>query len=366
MRDRISEGMETTFKIRRAEAKDAAAVLDLMQQVKAEMEHPDWYVEDDLPWIRAHISEAGFIMLAESGEGETAGYFVVDFPAKRRESFAESGAEETASQADPNPNLGKEIGLSGADLALVAHMDSAAVARRFRGFHLQSRLLEAVEQELSHYPEMHYLCTVHPDNHASLHTMQRHGYRIAATKEKYGGLLRHVLYKKEKTACDPDEKAPESAEKPSADPAGKSRPRILVSACLLGVNCRYNGGGEVCAEVKKLMEHAELIPVCPEILGGLATPRDPAERIGERVVTKTGTDVTGQYRRGAMETLKLAKLYGCRCAVLKERSPSCGSGRIYDGTHTRTLIPGDGVTAELLKSHGVEVFGESTVSRITI
>lgn len=138
--------------------------------------------------------------------------------------------------------------------------------------------------------------------------------------------------------------------------------RVLVSACLLGVHCRYNGQGVLDADVKALMEEAELIPVCPEILGGLATPRQPAERLGDRVVTADGCDVTAQYQKGAEETLHLAELFGCTCAILKERSPSCGCGRIYDGSHTRTMTDGDGLTAEHLLSAGIRVFGESEVS----
>lgn len=134
---------------------------------------------------------------------------------------------------------------------------------------------------------------------------------------------------------------------------------VLVSACLVGVHCRYNEKGVRDEAVIGLMEDANLIPVCPELLGGLATPRDPAERVENRVVTNSGIDVTAQYAKGAEETLQLAQLYGCCCAMLKERSPSCGRGRIYDGTHTGTLKDGDGVTVELLKDHGIPVFGES-------
>lgn len=138
---------------------------------------------------------------------------------------------------------------------------------------------------------------------------------------------------------------------------------ILVSACLLGVRCRYDGAGQEHAEVYRLLEGNTLIPVCPEILGGLPTPREPAERRNGRVVTRAGADVTGAFCRGAEETLRLARLFHCELAVLKERSPSCGCGRIYDGTFTGTVIPGSGVTAELLTKNGIRVIGESTVER---
>lgn len=139
---------------------------------------------------------------------------------------------------------------------------------------------------------------------------------------------------------------------------------VLVSACLLGVNCRYNGSAGMLAELAEMMQCAQMIPVCPEILGGLPTPRPPAERVGEKVLSCEGGDVTQAYLRGAQETLKLAKLYGAKYAVLKERSPSCGAGEIYDGTFSHSRIPGDGVAAALLKAHGVQVYGESRVGEL--
>ena len=142
----------------------------------------------------------------------------------------------------------------------------------------------------------------------------------------------------------------------------KKNTRILVSACLLGVNCRYDGKNGRRDEVLKLLREYELIPVCPEILGGLATPRTPAERKGDRVVTKDGADVTKAYERGAKEVLRLARLFGCQAAVLKERSPSCGAGTIYDGTFTGTLTEGNGVCAQMLLDAGIRVLGEGMVS----
>ena len=134
---------------------------------------------------------------------------------------------------------------------------------------------------------------------------------------------------------------------------------ILVSACLLGADCKYNGKNNRNENVLRLMEKHTLIPVCPEQLGGLTTPRPPAERRAERVVAKDGRDVTEQYRRGAEETLRLAQLFGCEAAVLKERSPSCGAGAIYDGTFSGTLCEGYGVCAQLLLENGIAVYGES-------
>jgi uncharacterized protein YbbK (DUF523 family) len=131
----------------------------------------------------------------------------------------------------------------------------------------------------------------------------------------------------------------------------------------MGVHCRYDGGGKLDPAVERLMEDNILIPVCPELLGGLPTPRESAERRGERIVTRDGADVTRQYLRGAAETLRLAQLYGCTAAVLKERSPSCGTGRIHDGTFSGAMTDGDGTAAELLRRNGIRVVGESQIEK---
>ena len=142
----------------------------------------------------------------------------------------------------------------------------------------------------------------------------------------------------------------------------QTRENILVSACLLGVNCRYDGGNGRREWVVSLMERYNLIPVCPEQLGGLKTPREPAERQGtDSVMDRTGKDVTEYFIRGAEETLKIAELYGCKRAILKERSPSCGHGMIYDGTFSGKRVPGSGVTASLLEENGITVMGESSI-----
>ncbi|MCE5188654.1 MAG: DUF523 domain-containing protein [Eubacteriales bacterium] len=133
---------------------------------------------------------------------------------------------------------------------------------------------------------------------------------------------------------------------------------MLVSACLLGTPCRYDGSGKADARILALAKSRRLIPVCPEQLGGLSTPRPPAERVCERVLTIDGADVTAAFSRGAEETLRLVQLLGCGAAILKARSPSCGSGRIYDGTFSGTLVSGDGVTAALLRQSGIAVYTE--------
>ena len=139
---------------------------------------------------------------------------------------------------------------------------------------------------------------------------------------------------------------------------------ILVSACLLGCACRYDGQSKPHPLAMELARQGRAVPVCPEQLGGLPTPRTPAERCGDRVVTRDGTDVTTQYERGAQEALRLARTTGCTLALLKEKSPSCGCGRVYDGTHTGALTNGNGVTAELLLQHGVRVFGETQLDAL--
>ena len=136
--------------------------------------------------------------------------------------------------------------------------------------------------------------------------------------------------------------------------------RILVSACLLGVCCRYDGQSKACPAVLELLKDHELIPVCPEQLGGLPTPRPPAEIQGDRVINREGIDVTAQYKKGAEEAARLYQLLRCDCAVLKARSPSCGCGEIYDGSFSGTLVPGDGITAQALKRLGIRVLTEET------
>lgn len=112
------------------------------------------------------------------------------------------------------------------------------------------------------------------------------------------------------------------------------------------------------------MDKYQLIPVCPEIMGGMGTPRNPCERIDNRVLDNAGKDVTGYFEIGAREVLKLAKLYDCKYAILKERSPSCGYGRIYDGSFSGNIITGNGVTAGLLAEHGLTIFGESQIVKL--
>lgn len=135
--------------------------------------------------------------------------------------------------------------------------------------------------------------------------------------------------------------------------------KMLVSACLLGEKCRYDGHSKPCDPVLELKKHHTLIPVCPEILGGLKTPREPSEIRNGRVYSKNGTDLTEHFVLGAIAVLKIATHNGCRTAILKERSPSCGKGKIYDGSFCGKLVEGDGYTASLLSENGISVYGET-------
>jgi hypothetical protein len=152
----------------------------------------------------------------------------------------------------------------------------------------------------------------------------------------------------------------------------KNKPKILISACLLGENCKYNGGNNTDAipaeALDKLEQIYELIAVCPECMGGLTTPREPAEICANgRVITKfSGRDVTDEFISGAQICADVARENGCKIAVLKERSPSCGSGWIYDGSFTGRLVSGDGITAAVLKKLGVRVVGESALLELNL
>ena len=140
--------------------------------------------------------------------------------------------------------------------------------------------------------------------------------------------------------------------------------KILVSACLLGEDCKYNGGNNKNEEVIKLGEKHTLIPICPECFAGLPVPRVPSEIKDGRVYSKEGKDLTEEFFDGAEKALYIAEETGCQLAVLKERSPSCGFGKIYDGSFSGRLINGNGIAAQLLYDHGNTIFGESKIDKI--
>ncbi len=137
---------------------------------------------------------------------------------------------------------------------------------------------------------------------------------------------------------------------------------ILVSACLLGRTCRYDGQSKPCDAVIALSKKHNLIPVCPEMDGGLPCPRTPSERVGDKVIDRCGEDKTAEYKKGAEIALETAIRNGCKYAVMKAKSPACSSTEIYDGSFSGTLIKGNGVAAELLKNNGVVVLTEDMLS----
>lgn len=145
-----------------------------------------------------------------------------------------------------------------------------------------------------------------------------------------------------------------------------SKPKVLVSACLLGQPVRYDGRskGIVSDWLKTLGAEGRALAFCPEVAGGLPTPRPPAERQGERVVTDAGLDVTVEFDRGALLALQLCQEQGIRFALLKEGSPSCGSGRIYNGRFEGTSMAGEGKTTALLRRHGIRVFSEDQLPEL--
>ena len=140
--------------------------------------------------------------------------------------------------------------------------------------------------------------------------------------------------------------------------------RILISACLVGDNVKYNGGNNKSPLIEKLLEKYELIPFCPEVEGGLSTPRSPSERKDGRVINEEGQDVTMAFEKGAELAFNICLFLKIKRVILKERSPSCGSKEIYDGSFKHKAIPGMGVTAEYLKEKGIEVYNEDDIESL--
>lgn len=163
------------------------------------------------------------------------------------------------------------------------------------------------------------------------------------------------------------------------DATPAAAPFILISACLLGAPVRYDGASKPSAHplIERLRAQGALLPVCPELLGGLSTPRPAAEIVGAgggdavldgqaRLLTAQGEDVTQAFLQGAQRALSFARAHQITAAILKAKSPSCGSSRIYDGSHSATLINGQGVTAALLRRHGIKVFHEDELERLEL
>jgi len=143
--------------------------------------------------------------------------------------------------------------------------------------------------------------------------------------------------------------------------------KILISACLLGENVKYDGGHNSIVDnpfINKLLKLDMLIPFCPEVEGGLETPRVPVEIIDNKAINQIGEDKTSYFNQGAQKTLELCKKHNIKYAILKFRSPSCGSGQIYDGTFSHTLVSGDGISTKLLKENNIKVFTEKELGKI--
>lgn len=161
------------------------------------------------------------------------------------------------------------------------------------------------------------------------------------------------------------------AARPRNSRSGERRPVYIVSACLAGIDCTYRGSSKLNASVKRLVAEGRAVPVCPEVMGGLTTPRENAEIAGgdgaaalagrARVISVTGKDVSANYMRGAQAALGIAKRAGIRRAILKSKSPACGRGRVYDGSFRKTLTAGNGVLAALLLKHRFTVLTENDI-----
>ena len=140
--------------------------------------------------------------------------------------------------------------------------------------------------------------------------------------------------------------------------------KILVSACFLHDGYKYNGDANINQKVKDLAEKYEFVLICPEVFGGLSTPRLPSEIVGDKVLNSIGEDVTQEFNLGALKALELAITNGCKKAILKAKSPSCGKGFIYDGTFSHNTVVGNGVAAKLLMDNGIEVFTELELEKL--
>lgn len=140
--------------------------------------------------------------------------------------------------------------------------------------------------------------------------------------------------------------------------------KILISACLIGDKVRYDGKSNYNPKIQDLLEKYELVPFCPEVEGGLSIPRIPCEKYNDKVINKEGKNVTKYFEKGADLALNICQYLGIRIAILKENSPSCGTKKVYNGKFEGKLIPGEGVTAELLKRKGIKVISEEEIDSL--
>lgn len=164
------------FRIRQASLNDIDGIMEIMEEARCNTEHPEWFVADDAEFVKAHLEDKGFVIVAETPDGRIAGFFLVKEP-------------------ELEENLGTYLGFTKDQLARVAVMDSAAVGSRFRGHGLQGKMLEAAEAVLDKERFSYLMCTIHPDNRYSLHNMCSHGYEVKMKTKCYGGLERYILLK---------------------------------------------------------------------------------------------------------------------------------------------------------------------------
>ena len=140
--------------------------------------------------------------------------------------------------------------------------------------------------------------------------------------------------------------------------------KLLISSCLIGNNTKYNGKNNYIKEIEQLKLKYELIPICPEVLGGLSIPRDPSEINNDKVISINNKDVTKEFNIGANKALNIALLNNIKYALLKDGSPSCGNTYIYDGTFKNNKIDGIGITTKLLKSHNIKIYNENNINEL--
>ncbi len=140
--------------------------------------------------------------------------------------------------------------------------------------------------------------------------------------------------------------------------------KILISACLIGDKVRYDGKSQYNPLIKELLEKYELVPFCPEVEGGLKTPRVPAEIVKDKVINKEGRDVTKQYKNGAQLALNICNYLDIKIAILKDASPSCGVNQIHNGKFDGGMIKGKGITAKTLELHGIKVYSDSEIEKL--
>ena len=308
--------------IRRAKPEEAQAVIefyhDLIDKIKDRPSRPCW--EKDVYPLLSDIQEAaenGWLYIAVQEDGQIIGAVVVN----DRQGQGYSDAHWSIPT----------------DAAAVVHLLASAPGLHGQG--IGRKLLEqAREAALDMNADVIRLDTL-PHNVPSRHLYESFGFRYCGDLDLFYpdvGTRPFSMYEYDL----------------------RRHRKILVSACLAGEHCRWDGGTNLVPEVKALVDSGKAVVVCPEELGGLPTPRSPSECTGDRVVSSEGKDVTAEFRYGAEQALWICKQKGCKLAVLKSKSPSCGKGVIHNGLFDGGLVPGNGVTAQLLMENGIAVMTE--------